>query len=64
MELAAIVEPENAANQNVTWTNGDDSIATVLSSDLVAGIAKRIVVITDTTVDGSCTATCQNRIPV
>lgn len=53
--LTATVEPENAANKNVTWSSSDTSVATV-SNGVVTGVATGTAEITATTLDGSHTA--------
>ncbi len=55
----AVVQPENATNRNITWTSGDEGIATVDSSGRVMGIAPGVVTITATTEDGGYTAECE-----
>ena len=55
--LTATVAPNNATNQNVTWTTSNASIATV-SGGIVTGVAEGSATITVTTNDGGFTATC------
>ncbi len=55
----AVVLPENATNKNITWTSGDESVATVDASGRVLGIAPGVVVITAATEDGGYTAGCE-----
>ena len=56
--LTATVVPNNATNQNVTWTSSDESVATVSNSGLVSGIAEGSATITVRTSDGGYTASC------
>jgi uncharacterized protein YjdB len=54
--LQATVAPENATNQNVTWSSDAEAVATVVDG-LVTGVTAGMAVITVTTEDGSFTAT-------
>ena len=57
--VTAQLNPEFATNQNVTWTSGDESIATVVGDGLsavVTGVANGTTTITVTTEDGGKTA--------
>ncbi|MCR5674812.1 MAG: BspA family leucine-rich repeat surface protein [Lachnospiraceae bacterium] len=62
--LIATVAPTDAANKNVTWSSGDEDVATVTqnaTNGLVAtvtGVSAGTTDITVTTEDGSFTATC------
>jgi len=56
--LYAVVEPYNAANQSVTWSSSNTSVATVTEGGVVSGVAAGSATITVTTVDGGKTATC------
>jgi uncharacterized protein YjdB len=56
-QLTAAIQPSNATNQNVTWTSGTPSVATVNASGLVSGVAPGTSVITVRTQDGNFTAT-------
>ena len=60
--LVATVSPENALNKNVTWSSGNEKIATVdeLTGE-VTGVAEGTTVITAKVVDGGkeFTATCE-----
>ncbi len=57
-QLQAAIEPENATNQNVTWTSSHPDIASV-ENGLVAGVKEGEAVITATTEDGGKTAECK-----
>ena len=58
LQLHAAVEPENATNQNVTWSSNHEEYATVSEEGLVTAVAPGEAVITVTTVDGEHTASC------
>ena len=55
--LYAIIEPNNATNQNVTWNSSNTAVATV-SGGVVTAVAAGNATITVTTVDGRHQATC------
>lgn len=55
--LIATVDPANAANQLVTWSSSDITVATVLDG-VVTPLAAGTTIITVTTADGDFTATC------
>jgi uncharacterized protein YjdB/C1A family cysteine protease len=57
-QLTATVLPDNAKNKNVTWSCGNNAIATVSSGGLVKGVSVGTAYITATTRDGGYTATC------
>ena len=57
LTLTATVEPENATNQNVTWSSDNESVATV-DGGKVTAVGTGTANITVTTEDGSKTATC------
>lgn len=57
IELTATIAPEDAGNQNVTWSSSDENIATV-DGGAVTAVAIGTATITATTVDGGFTATC------
>ena len=58
-QLAASVEPADAANKNVTWESDDPDIATVDQSGNVLAIAAGTATVTVTTEDGGFTAECE-----
>ena len=51
--LTATVNPDNAANKNITWSSSDSSIATVNANGTVTAIANGTADITVTAADGS-----------
>ena len=51
--LTATVNPDNAANKNITWSSSDSSIATVNANGTVTAIANGTADITATAADGS-----------
>ncbi|MBO0594028.1 Ig-like domain-containing protein, partial [Cellulophaga sp. E16_2] len=55
--LTETIAPANATNQNVTWSSGDDAIASVSATGVVIGNAIGTATITVTTEDGGFTAT-------
>jgi chitodextrinase len=59
ISLVAEVLPDNATNQNVTWSSSASSVATVSSSGVVTGISIGNATITVTTEEGGFTANCQ-----
>ena len=56
--LLATVTPNNATNQNVSWTSSNSAVATVDSNGTVKAVAAGEATITVTTADGGKTATC------
>ena len=56
--LNATVAPNNATNQEVTWTSNEEKVATVDESGKVVAVAPGTATITVTTKDGSKTDTC------
>ncbi len=56
--LTANIIPATASDKRVTWSSGDDTIATVSSTGAVTARALGETIITATTVDGGMTATC------
>ncbi|MCR5397966.1 MAG: BspA family leucine-rich repeat surface protein [Lachnospiraceae bacterium] len=64
-DLTASVLPADAANQNVTWQIGDESVATIVPNGLTAsvtGVATGTTTVTVTTEDGNKTATCNVKV--
>ena len=57
--LTATITPDNATNQNVTWSSSDESIVTVNSEGEIEGISSGNTTITATTKDGNKKATCE-----
>ncbi|MBO4427502.1 MAG: Ig-like domain-containing protein [Bacteroidales bacterium] len=57
--LQAIVLPEDATNNKVTWVSDNESVAEVDSSGMVTAKSNGSAIITVTTVDGSKTDICQ-----
>lgn len=55
--LVATVLPENATNQNITWTSNNESVATV-ENGVITGISEGIATIIVTTEDGNFTDNC------
>ena len=58
MQLTVEVTPSNATDSSVTWTSGDETIATV-ENGIVTPIAEGTTTIVVTTVDGGYTDTCE-----
>ncbi len=56
--LTATVKPNNAANQNISWSSNNPAIATVDDNGMVSALATGTATITVTTEDGNKTATC------
>ena len=57
-QLIASITPNDASNQNVTWSSSNTSVATVSNTWLVTYVADGNCTITATTVDWWYTATC------
>ena len=57
--LIATIEPEDAENQNVTWTSDNEEVATVDDTGKVTGKKPGTANITVTTEDGGYTDTCK-----
>ena len=55
--LIATITPGNATNKNLTWTSGDEDVATV-NNGVVTATGTGTTNITVTTADGDKTATC------
>ena len=58
VQLTPTISPENASNQNVTWSSNNTSVATVNNSGIVTAISAGTAIITVTTQDGNHTARC------
>ena len=58
LTLEATIEPEDADNKTVTWSTGNEQVATVNSAGEVTAVAPGTAVITATTNDGKFTASC------
>ena len=58
LQLTATVSPENADNQEVTWSSSDEDVATVSRTGLVTAEGIGQATITVKTRDGNKTATC------
>ena len=56
--LSVKVTPANASNKNVTWSNSNESVATVSALGIVTPIAAGTTTITVKTVDGNKTTSC------
>lgn len=59
LELTAEVLPSDATNTNVTYTSGNEAVATVNTNGVVTAHVTGTAVITVTAEDGSFTDTCQ-----
>ena len=57
-QLTATISPSNATNQNVSWSSGNTSVATVASDGTITGVSAGTTIITVTTEDGNYTDTC------
>ncbi|MEL7569421.1 MAG: InlB B-repeat-containing protein, partial [Eubacteriaceae bacterium] len=57
-QLTATVLPVDAINKNVTWSSGNENIATVSQDGTVTGVSPGQTIITVTTQDGGKTDTC------
>lgn len=57
VQAHALIAPANAANQQITWTSSNESIATVNATGLITGLSIGTAVITAKTNDGNFTAT-------
>lgn len=56
--LHTTITPDNATNNNVTWSSSNETIVTVDNDGKITANAFGTAIITATTVDGSKTATC------
>jgi uncharacterized protein YjdB len=57
--LAVVFDPEDATNQNVTWSSSDESVATVDETGEVAGMDVGTATITAVSEDGGFEATAE-----
>lgn len=57
-QLEYVVSPGGATDKSVTWSSGDETIATVDANGLVSGLQFGTTTITATTNDGGFTAVC------
>ena len=57
-QLTATVAPNDATNQNVSWSSNNPAVATVSNTGLVTAVNKGTATITVTTDDGGFTASC------
>ena len=57
-QLNAIVLPDNAVDKTVTWSSNDTNVATVDNNGIITGIGAGETIVTVTTKDGGCTASC------
>ncbi|SHJ75285.1 RICIN domain-containing protein, partial [Parasporobacterium paucivorans] len=57
-KLTAIVAPVNATNKNVTWSSGNNNIATVSADGTVTAVGYGTATVTVRTADGNYTANC------
>ena len=64
LDLEAIVEPAEIANQTVTWSTSDERVAMVNPAGEVTAVALGTATITATTIDGRYTATCTVTVAV
>lgn len=58
-KLTAAVLPADASNKKVTWTSGNNGIATVDETGTVKAVKAGTVTVTATTADGGFKATCK-----
>ena len=58
LKLNVTAEPADA-NKKVTWSSSDESVATVSANGTVKAVRMGVATITATSIDGSCTDTCQ-----
>ena len=58
MTLVATVFPNNASNQEVTWSSSDSNVVKVSTNGTVTGVSEGTAVVTVTTSDGGYNASC------
>lgn len=58
LQLTATVAPENADNTDVSWSSGNDKVASVDHNGLVTAVSEGSTSIAVTTADGGKTASC------
>ena len=59
LQITATVEPEDAANQKISWYPTDGSVATVSDTGLVTAIKEGITFIVASTAEGGFTTSCK-----
>lgn len=62
--LHATVTPANATNQDLVWSSNNLRVAIVSPSGIVTALSEGTAVVTVSTKDGGCEATCIVRTPV
>lgn len=62
-QLTATVEPADAADNSVSWSSSDESVAIVSDDGTVTGVAPGKATITVTTTDGTFTDECIVTVP-
>ncbi|MCR5450729.1 MAG: leucine-rich repeat protein [Solobacterium sp.] len=63
-QLEYVIEPEDALNQNVTWSSSDNKVASVDENGLVTGLSNGTATITITTEDGDHSASIEVAVVV
>ena len=58
IELTATIAPEDAANQNVTWTSSNETVATVANGVVTAGAIGKATITCTSVADPTIKATC------
>jgi uncharacterized protein YjdB len=61
--LIPTIAPDDATNQNVSWSSDDQDVATVDSAGLVTAVGEGTATITVTTRNGGHKATCEVTVP-
>lgn len=62
VQLTATVEPENAANKNVTWKSSNESVCVVSPQGKVVAVGYGSAAIIATTVDGGYISACSIKV--